>query len=126
MYNAVFYVEGKLPERWSITTAREIKEILGEEWDDAMMHFLNGAEGYKYNHEIADKAMKIFEYNIFITNMVSFLDNAIAWNKAEKRSLIWIYENGGWVNIHELTNKELRQGHNIEKIYRNGGLGYGE
>ena len=62
---------------------------------------------------------------IMVTNMTQFLDSSVfnTWDEDRGKFLVYIvdkYGNFHWV--HDMTNKELRQGHNLEAIYRNGGF----
>lgn len=70
------------------------------------------------------------DYKFFITtypavlsiNVVDEKYNSIWWNEEEHKWEIYFVENGKLKPINEYTNRELRQAHNIENLYLNGGL----
>ena len=54
------------------------------------------------------------------TNFSAALNNKFAWNKELQVPEIYLRKNGNWVRIDELTDRELREGHNIEKMWITG------
>ena len=71
------------------------------------------------------KIAELYDKNpntILITDCTYALTNEIAWNEEEQKPDIYLYnaKTGGFVFIGECTDRELRQGHNIEMMYRNG------
>lgn len=54
------------------------------------------------------------------TNFIAALHNQFAWNKELKTPEIYLRRFNGWVRIDELTDRELREGHNIEKMWITG------
>ncbi len=69
---------------------------------------------------------------VILTNDLDVVDYASndleAWNKDNKYFGIYIWQNhtDGFANIHELTDKEIRAGHNIRKMYINGAFNKNE
>lgn len=75
--------------------------------------------------EIERRLKETDEYNQFeylITTCPALLDNDRWWNDETSRWEIYFVENKELKSIHEYTDKWLRQAHNIEKLYLNGGL----
>jgi hypothetical protein len=80
--------------------------------------------GYKVNTAIIEDKMKNEPDAVVLTNLPYLLSNDYAWNEAEGKSEIYLYSviNGDakFRNISELTNREIRHAHNVEKMYRSG------
>lgn len=59
------------------------------------------------------------EAPVYTNSIIALLHAAeFAWNKETKCFDIYLRCKGGeWKNIHELTTRELRQGHNIWKLW---------
>ena len=65
---------------------------------------------------------------IVYTNSILALSNRYAWNEETNSPEIYIrrQHDKNFIHINELTNRELRQGHNIAKMYINGEFDKGE
>lgn len=83
-----------------------------------------------YN-EVLNRLNNSTEFNLYdyiVTTYLSILSahdeksDPIWWNEEEHKWEIYFIENGKLKNIQEYTDKELRQAHNIEKLYLTGGL----
>lgn len=83
-----------------------------------------------YN-EVLNRLNNSTEFNLYdyiVTTYPSILSahdeksDPIWWNKEKHKWEIYFIENGKLKNIQEYTDKELRQAHNIEKLYLTGGL----
>lgn len=59
---------------------------------------------------------------VIYTNSIFAFSNRYAWNENLKLPEIFIRDNlhGLFTNITNLTNRELREGHNLGKMYVNG------
>jgi len=59
---------------------------------------------------------------VYTNSIIALLHAAeLAWNKETQRFDIYLRcKNGEWKNIHELTTRELRQEHNIWKLWWSG------
>lgn len=119
--NAVFYIDGRMPERMSLPFISQLYEITKPYCKSLpQIYELDGKEGLRYNVKYAEKIMNTFDDVIFVTNMTYFLDNSIVWNQEVKMPMVWILIDGEWKHICSLTTKELRNGHNLEKMYISG------
>lgn len=60
-----------------------------------------------------------------LTNSTIALDNDFAWNTKLNKSEIYIWRDhvADFVNVHDLTDKEIRFAHNIAKMYLAGAFG---
>lgn len=59
---------------------------------------------------------KEFGYDV-ITNSSMALYNKYAWNDELEVPELYLFSNGEWKRIDELTNRELTQAHNLFKLY---------
>ena len=86
-----------------------------------------------YGHKHAVKTVEYWkkdclatgEILVLVTNMTAFLYSGLynTWNDKHQRFSTYIVDNKGVFHwIHDLTERELRAGHNLENIYRNGGF----
>ena len=86
-----------------------------------------------YGYKNAIEAVKYWKKNclitrealVLVTNMTQLLYSGIfnTWNDEQQKFLTYIVDNNGVFHwVHDLTEKELRAGHNLEAIYRNGGF----
>ena len=59
---------------------------------------------------------------ILYTNSILALSNRYAWNEKTNSSEIYIrrWKDEDFININDLTNREIRYAHNIAKMYING------
>lgn len=59
-----------------------------------------------------------FEMNV-LTNSILALDHEYAWDEIENHTAIYLYVRKlqKYIRIDRLTEKELREGHNIAKMY---------
>lgn len=118
----IFYIDGAIGGNLSLGTQLECMKVSAEcGIQDPLIVIINASDGYTYCmckfHQI--KAAQ--QPTIIVTNAPYLLDNGVVWNK-KYGPLVWFQKDGDWVIMQDLTKKELRAGHNIEKIYRNGGL----
>lgn len=61
-----------------------------------------------------------FDIKVY-TNSLDAFSNFWCWDDEKKIPMIYIKDkNGKWKLISELTTKELRMAHNLEKLYVNG------
>ena len=57
-----------------------------------------------------------------LTNSLVALSHEYGWNEAEGHTdiYIWRFDLNKYVRIDELTDKDIRKAHNVEKMYRAG------
>lgn len=82
-------------------------------------HAVKTVEDYKKNWVVPGETM------VLVTNMTAFLYSGLynTWNDEYKKFSTYIVDNNGVFHwVHDMTEKELRAGHNLETIYRNGGF----
>ena len=58
--------------------------------------------------------------DIVYTNFSAALNNCFAWNEELRLPEVYLRNNGKWVRIDQLTNRELRAAHNLEKMWISG------
>lgn len=78
--------------------------------------------GYYDNHRRLDLFNQVSDENTIIyTNSLVALDNRYCWNDKKKCCDLYLRNIAGeWKPCQELTEREIRYGHNLEKLYVNG------
>ena len=84
---------------------------------------MNASWGYTDNIKTLDLYLeKLGEDTVILTNSLVALDHRYGWNKKEHHTDIYFYVKSkrDFVRCDELTEKEIREGHNIMKMFMNG------
>lgn len=84
---------------------------------------LNASGGYTNNIEELNAYMDKFgKDTTILTNSIVALDHRYGWNEKENHTDIYFYVESkhDFVRCDELTEKEIREGHNIMKMFMNG------
>ena len=110
---------------------RDVYDILDEKpFNDISNDFYFASCGSGYENELEDiKELK--DGAIVVTAIPTFLCHEDLWYDHEKCKwevymVVWKgkkKKKPTLVNIHDLTDKEIRLAHNIEKLYLSGGFG---
>lgn len=82
-------------------------------------HMIDAGEGYSYCENALDYILANDPCSVVYTNMLTALDREYAWNRDYGVFEIYMRcgEDRAWHRIDELTQRELREGHNIMKMY---------
>ena len=79
---------------------------------------LDATNGYSYCDSYLWKMSKDNYNAVVYTNEITALSNRYAWNKELKAPEIYLRSsNGNFIRIDELTERELREAHNIMRMY---------
>ena len=84
---------------------------------------MNASWGYTDNIKTLDLYLeKLGEDTVILTNSLVALDHKYGWNKKENHTDIYFYVESkhDFVRCDELTDREIREGHNIMKMFMNG------
>ena len=84
---------------------------------------IDASRGYSDNIKTLDLYREKFgEDTTVLTNSLAALDHKYGWNKKENHTDIYFYAESKYdfVRCDELTEKEIREGHNIMKMFMNG------
>lgn len=94
------------------------KERLAFEFD----YRIDARFGYTDNKKMLESILEMYPDSVIYTNSIIALSNVYAWNKKLKIPELYIRagEYMVFTRIDELTTRELRQGHNLMKLYMNG------
>ena len=83
-------------------------------------YLIDARYGYTSNDTLL-RAIRTYNDNSSVyTNSIIALSNIFAWNKELEVPEIYLVRDGKFVRIDELTNKWLRESHNIMKLYMAG------
>jgi hypothetical protein len=86
-------------------------------------HFpIDASNGYSSNLEDLQSLIKDFNGDpIVLTNSLVALDHRYGWNEKENHTDIYFYVESkhDFVRCDELTEREIREGHNIMKMFLN-------
>lgn len=86
-------------------------------------YMVDAGWGFTQNDSMLD-FIRITDNNASVyTNSLVALDNRLAWNEELNAPEIYLWRNDKFVRIDQLTNRELREGHNIMKMYIAGEFG---
>ena len=107
----------------------EFIDGLGLDHLDCSIKYITNDYGYKHALEKIKywkkECLATGETLVLVTNMTQLLYSGTfnTWNEEQQKFLTYIVDNSGVFHwVHDLTEKELRAGHNLEAIYRNGGF----
>lgn len=91
---------------------------------DFRYHYMVDAGlGFKQNDAFLN-FIKFTDNNASVyTNSLVALDNRLAWNEELNVPEVYLVRDDKFVRIDELTNRQLREGHNIMKMYIAGEFG---
>lgn len=80
--------------------------------------------GYYDNYRRLELFYQVSDENTIIyTNSLVALNADYCWNDEKKCCELYLRDiAGAWKPCQELTDKEIRKAHNLEKIYRAGGF----
>ena len=83
---------------------------------------IDASAGVNSNIDALDMLLKRQPDAVVYTNSIFAFSNIYAWNEKLKVPEIYIrqYENGPFARIDSLTTRELREGHNLAKMYVSG------
>ena len=96
-------------------------ELLRPNSIDFRYHYMIDARyGYTHNAHFLRVLRSSNDYLSVYTNSLVALDNRWAWNEELGVPEIYLVKDGEFVRIDKLTDKELRTGHNIMKMYMAG------
>lgn len=88
-------------------------------------HIINAKAGYLENVEALDKIRKYCPKNTVYTNSLVALSTEYCWNEDLQVPELYIRQrkDDDFVRIDQLTTRELRQGHNLLKMYMSNEFG---
>lgn len=90
---------------------------------------LDGSFGYTDTIKTIDLYKEnLGEDEAVLTNSIVALDHKYGWNKKENHTDIYFYVKSkrDFVRCDKLTEKEIRKGHNIMKMFMNGAFDLGQ
>lgn len=73
-----------------------------------------------YHYELSEKIVELLEKEFDCQVILTTHNTDLLSNSIMRPDCFWVLSSGVITPICELTNRELRQGHNLEKLYRNG------
>lgn len=87
--------------------------------DAAIEYKIDAGQGVSSCIRLLDICAECRPSSIIYTNSIFAFHNMYAWNEELKAPEIFIRagESEQWVRIDKLTNRELKEGHNLAKMY---------
>lgn len=87
---------------------------------DVPICFITASHGYSQNVHQAQVVKRKKKEMIVVTNQIGILSHEYGWrNDLSEHERIYILENGSFISINDLTSKEIRECHNIMRMYMN-------
>ena len=125
----VLFYDGEVEKLYAKTDAfagimEEIEERVSPYPDH--VRFINAKYGPKMNEDMLDESLDLEQTRdlnvVVVTNSLVALSNKYCWDQRTGRCELYIFrkDKKWFVNAQELTEKEIREGHNLEALYRNG------
>ena len=94
------------------------KELIREDPLISIDHIIEAKYGYHHNEKFLDAIRAQFPNDVVYTNQIAALNNRYAWNAELKVPEVYIRNRDGrFTRIDNLTNRELREGHNLMRMY---------
>ena len=97
---------------------------------DDEFYITESKDGYKVNVSRIEEMVQKHPDMIVLTNLPYLLSHEYAWNEKEGKSEIYLWSDidyqDGFRSVHDLTNRDIRNAHNIEKKYRSGEFDHDE
>ena len=83
---------------------------------------IDAGGGMTHNEDALKLYLKITPDCVVYTNSLVAMDNRYCWNKELSVPELYIRRDrfSEWFRVDELTDKEIRQQHNLFSMYRNG------
>ena len=117
----VFFYDGNLDTQFvSENVLDEVQRISGKEYS-----IVNASEGPSANR----KSIALMDFDdTILTNSIMAFNHWCGWNSEEKHTdiYLWVDKLNTFKRVDELTDKEIRYAHNVEKMYLAGVFGYGD
>lgn len=85
-------------------------------------NIVNAGAGYTNNVQELESYQKLWGDNtIVLTNSIVALDHDFGWNQEEEHTEIYFYieSERDFIRCDRLTSREIREGHNIMKMFMN-------
>lgn len=88
---------------------------------DENYYVVDACQGYSQCVLSLEEIMQHRPDSAVLTNFVGATSPDVCFNKStNKFDLFFEGNDGQWHNVHELTDKDIRYAHNIEKMYKAG------
>jgi hypothetical protein len=99
----VYFEDGKLTKPNSI--------------DFKYSYIVDAGNGFTQNDVMFD-FIQFSDNNASVyTNSLVALDNRLVWNEELEVPELYLWRNDKFVRIDKLTNRQLKRGHNLERMY---------
>ena len=126
----LIFVEGDMCDLHACNSnVRMFIDLIGADADNCDFMRVTNEYGYKHAVDAVDywkkNCLATGHTLVLVTNMTQFLYSGLynTWSDEQQKFLTYIVDNNGVFHwVHDLTDRELRAGHNLENIYRNGGF----
>lgn len=133
MIKGMFYVDGSIDGVWDkglyIEKVRETLKTVGYSDEGLHICFISAVNGDSHAYFLCEAYRKEEDSIVIVTNCsLLFSFSKFIWDAERGVFNLWMWkdddmvETGEFVHINDLTERELREYHNIWKMWRNDAL----
>ena len=126
----IFFIDGSIEPADSVSQERfnnvylRIKEIVGNHEVD--IEEVDAGDGVSSNIEKLEEMRKTDKNVVILTNSIFSFSTQYGWDFEENHVDVYLWKDNHFVRIDELTERELRFPHRLDKMYMAGEFGYGD
>lgn len=87
-------------------------------------YIIDAACGISRGKRYAEQLEQSHPDSFVLTNQIVLLSNEYAWKDNQCKAYLWHHDDAEFINLQDLTDKDIRNAHNLSKMYIAGSFGY--